>query len=145
MQHVHVTQHFRQPVSEVYAYLSEHENLGPLFGAKITRLNDGTDGARNGAGSARQLKLGPLPPFTETVVEAIPDQLIRYRITQGGILKDHEGVMRLSPQGDGTHLDYTITFEGKAPGIGPIAQRVLTRGISRALREAAARPQLASG
>ena len=26
MQHVHVTQHFRQPVSEVYAYLSEHED-----------------------------------------------------------------------------------------------------------------------
>ena len=142
MQRVHVTQDFRQPPSEVYAYLSEHENLGPLFGAKITRLNDGSDGARNGAGSARDLKIGPLPSFTETVVEAVPDELIRYRITRGGILKDHEGVMRFSPQGQGTHLDYTITFDGKAPGIGPIVQRVLTRGISQALREAAARPQL---
>jgi hypothetical protein len=142
MHRVHVTQDFRQPPGEVYAYLSEHENLGPLFGAKITRRNDGSDGTRNGEGSARDLRIGPLPTFTETVVEAIPGELIRYRITRGGVLKDHEGVMRFSPQGEGTHLDYTITFDGKAPGIGPVVQRVLTRGISQALREAAARPRL---
>ena len=100
MQRVHVTQDFRQPVSELFAYLSEHENLEPLFGAKIRRLSDGSDGTRNGAGSSRELKLGPLPPFVETNVEVIPDELVRYRITRGGVLKDHEGVMRFSSQGD---------------------------------------------
>ena len=142
MQRVHVTQDFRQPVSELYAYLSEHENLEPLFGAKITRLNDGTDGTRNGTGSARELRIGPLPPFTETIVEAIPDELIRYRITRGGVLRDHEGVMRFSAQGAGSHLDYTITFDGKLPGIGPVVQRGLQRAVSDGLRKAASRPQL---
>ena len=143
MQRVHVTQDFRQPVSELYAYLSEHENLGPLFGAKIKRLNDGTDGTRNGTGSARELRVGPTPPFTETVVEAIPDQLIRYRITRGGVLKDHEGVMRFSAGADGgSHLDYTIVFDGKLPGIGPLVQKMLTRNVSAGLRAAAARPTL---
>jgi polyketide cyclase/dehydrase/lipid transport protein len=142
MQRVHVTQDFRQPVSELFAYLSEHENLAPLFGAKVKRLSDGSDGTRNGAGSSRELKLGPLPPFVETNVEVIPDELVRYRITRGGLLKDHEGVMRFSSQGTGSHLDYTITFDGKVPGIGPVVQRSLTRGVSKALRQAAARERL---
>jgi hypothetical protein len=142
MQRVHVTQDFRQPVSELFAYLSEHENLEALFGAKIRRLSDGSDGTRNGVGSSRELKLGPLPPFVETIVEVIPDELVRYRITRGSVLKDHEGVMRFSSQGTGSRLDYTITFDGKLPGIGPLAQLTLTRGVSAGLRKAAARERL---
>jgi hypothetical protein len=139
MQHVHVTQEFGQPVQDVFAYLGEHENLGPLFGAKVTRLSDGSDGTRNGAGSARELRIGPLPGFVETNVEVVPDELIRYRITQGGVLKDHEGVMRFSPQGVGSRLDYTIQFDGKVPGLGPVVKAGLTRNISKALRRLATR------
>jgi hypothetical protein len=58
---VHVTQEFRQPVQDVFAYLGEHENLEPLFGAKVTRLSDGSDGTRNGAGSARRLAARGVP------------------------------------------------------------------------------------
>jgi hypothetical protein len=138
VQRVHVTQDFPQPVGELYAYLSEHENLEPLFGAKIRRLSDGSDGTRNGVGSSRELRVGPLPGFVETVTEAVPDQLIRYRITRGGVLKDHEGVMRFSSQGSGSRLDYTIVFDGKVPGLGPIVKLVLTRSISGGLRQHAA-------
>src|SRR4051794_24782616 len=139
MQRVHVTQDFAQPVDELFAYLSEQENLEPLFGAKIKRLSDGTDGTRNGAGASRELKVGPLPGFVETNVEVVPNELIRYRITRGGILKDHEGVMRFSSQGAGSHLDYTIDFDGKLPGVGPLVKTMLSRNISTALRKYAAR------
>jgi hypothetical protein len=138
VQRVHVTQDFPQSVEALYAHLSEHENLGPLFGAKVRRLNDGTDGTRNGVGSARELRVGPLPPFVETVTEAVPDKLIRYRITRGGVLKDHEGVMRFSGQGSGSRLDYTIDFDGKLPGIGPLVKVGLARSISTGLRRLAA-------
>jgi hypothetical protein len=139
MQQVHVTQDFPQPVEEIFAHLSEHTNLEPLFGAKVKRLTDGTDGTRNGAGSSRELRVGPLPSFVETNVEVIPNELIRYRITRGGILKDHEGVMRFSAAGDGSRVDYTIVFDGKAPGIGPVVKTMLTRNISRGLRTLAER------
>jgi hypothetical protein len=139
MQRVHVIQDFPQPVSELFAYLSEQENLEPLFGAKIKRLSDGDDGTRNGAGASRELRVGPLPGFVETNVEVIPDELIRYRITRGGILKNHEGVMRFSSQGDGgTLLDYTIEFDGKVPLLGPIVKRGLTKSIKDGLRRYAA-------
>jgi uncharacterized protein YndB with AHSA1/START domain len=138
MQTVHVTQDFPRPVEQVFAYLAEHENLAPVFHAKIRRLNDGTDGTRNGTGSAREMRVGLLPPFVETNVEVVPNELIRYRITKGGILKDHEGALRFTSRGDGSHLDWTITFDGKAPGIGPIVKAKLARDVSRAMRKLAA-------
>ena len=138
MQTVHVTQDFPQPVEQVFEYLAEHENLAPVFGAKIRRLNDGTDGTRNGTGSAREMRVGPLPRFVETNVEVVTNELIRYRITKGGILKDHEGVLRFTSRADGSHLDWTITFNGKAPGIAPIVKAKLTRDVSRAMGELAA-------
>jgi hypothetical protein len=134
MQRMHVTQDFPQPIDELFAHLSEQENLEPLFGAKIKRLSDGTDGTRNGAGASRELRVGPLPGFVETNVEVVPNELVRYRITRGGILKNHEGVMRFSSNGSGSRLDYTIDFDSKVPGLGPVIKRVLTRNISSGLR-----------
>jgi len=139
MQRVHVVQDFPQPVEELFAYLSEQENLEPLFGAKIKRLSDGTDGTRNGVGASRELKVGPLPGFVETNVEVIPNELIRYRITRGGVLKNHEGVMRFSSNGTGSRLDYTIDFDGKAPGVGPVVKAMLGRNVSAGLRKYAQR------
>jgi hypothetical protein len=134
MQRVHIVQDFSQPVEDVFAYLSEQENLGPLFGAKIKRLTDGSDGTRNGAGASRELRVGPLPGFVETNVEVVPNELIRYRITRGGVLKDHEGLMLFTRHGGGSRLEYTIVFDGKAPGVGPAVKAMLTRNISAALR-----------
>ena len=138
MQRVHVTQDFPHPVEQLFGYLAEHENLATVFGAKVKRLNDGTDGTRNGAGSAREMRVGPMPPFVETNVEVVPNELIRYRITRGGILRNHEGVLRFSSVGAGSFLDWTITFEGKAPGIGALVKAALTRNMSKALRQLAA-------
>jgi uncharacterized protein YndB with AHSA1/START domain len=138
MQTVHVTQDFPQTVEQVFAYLAEHENLAPVFGTKIRRINDGADGSRNGTGSAREMRVGPLPPFVETNVEVVPNELIRYRVTKGGILKNHEGVVRFTSRGDGSHLDWTITFDGKAPGIGQFVKSKLTRDVSRAMHKLAA-------
>jgi hypothetical protein len=139
MQRVHVIQDFPQPVDQLFAYLSEQENLESLFGAKIKRLSDGTDGTRNGVGASRELKVGPLPGFVETNVEVIPNELIRYRITRGGVLKNHEGVMRFSSNGTGSRLDYTIDFDGKAPGVGPVVKAMLGRNVSAGLRKYAQR------
>ena len=138
VQRVHVTQEFPQPVEESFAYLSEQENLEPLFGAKVKRLSDGTDGTRNGAGASRELRIGPLPGFVETNIEVIPNELIRYRITRGGVLKNHEGVMRFSRQGSGSRLDYTIDFDGKLPGVGALVKLALTRSITDGLKKYAA-------
>ena len=134
MQRVIIGQDFSAPPERVFEHLAEHENLEPLLGAKISRVRDGTDGSRNGVGSVRSLKVGPLPPFEETVTEVIPNELIRYRITKGGVLRDHEGTMRFTPNPDGgTHLHYEISFRGKVPGTGPVIAPGLRRNIQKGL------------
>ena len=109
-------------------------HIAPMFGAKINRLRDGTDGTRNGVGSVRQLKVGPAPPFEETITEVVPNELIRYRITKGSPLRDHEGVMRFSPNGEGTHLHYEISFNAVVPGLDRVVAAGLQRNIAKGLR-----------
>jgi len=131
---VHVTYDFAKPPERVFAYLAEHENLGPLFGAKVTRLRDGDDGERNGVGSARELKVGPLPPFVETVHEFAPHERILYRITKGSPLKDHVGLMEFSPrENGGTHFEYRIRIASAIPGLAPIVKAQLQRDVAKSL------------
>ncbi len=131
---VNVTHTYTSDPKTVFEALSEHENLGPVFGAKITRTSDG-DSHRNGVGSSRKLKIGPMPPITETVVVWEPNTHIEYLITKGGFpLKDHYGVQRLSPTDDGgTKIDYTIAFNTAIPGFAPVVAKQLTAALSKGL------------
>lgn len=132
---VHVERDLNAPPEAVFDHLAEHENLAALFGAKVRRLNDG-DTERNGVGSRRELKVGPLPPFEETVTQYVPGELIEYKITKGGVLNDHVGIMKFSSSASGgTHLDYRIRVAAKgpfAPLSGTIAKS-LSRNIEKGL------------
>ncbi len=135
VQRVIVDHDFPVPVERSFAYLAEHENLGGLFGAKVTRVRDGTDGQRNGVGSVRKLEVGPLPPFEETVTEVSENELIRYRITKGSPLRAHRGEMRFTPNPDGTsHLHYEISFGAVVPGLDFLIAKGLERNIAKGLR-----------
>lgn len=134
VQRVIIDRTFSKPPDRVFAYMSEHEHLADLFGAKVTRLRDGTT-ERNGVGSVRRLKVGPAPPFEETVTEFKPGELIRYRITKGSPLRDHEGVMTFSPEGGGTRLHYEISFRTKVPGLDRVIAAGLKRNIGKGLEK----------
>ena len=132
-QRVHVTHTYASDPATVYEKLAEHENLGPMFGAKITRVCDG-DVSRNGPGSTRRLKIGPMPAFEETTTKAEPHSLIEYKISKGGVLRGHWGVQRLTPTANGgTTLDYTIGFDLPVPGMAGLVGKALSRGIKRGL------------
>lgn len=131
MQRIEIDQAFTKPVDRVYAYLAEHENLGPLFGAKVTRVKDGAT-SRNGTGSVRALRIAVLPPFEETVTEAVENEVIRYRITKGSPLRGHHGEMTFSATPTGSHLRYVIEFGAVVPGL----DRVIKLGLERSLRKA---------
>ncbi|KRC66567.1 hypothetical protein ASE12_18395 [Aeromicrobium sp. Root236] len=132
-QRVHVTHTYTSDPVTVFEKLSEHENLGPMFGAKITRICDG-DTSRNGPGSTRALKIGPLPAFHETTTKAEPHHLIEYKISKGSPLRNHWGVQKLTPTADGgTHLDYTIGFDMLVPGMAALVGKVVQANIKKGL------------
>lgn len=137
MQHVSVTRQLAIPVDRAYAYLSELENIGEAApGLKVKRLNDGTDGTRNGVGARRSLSIGGLLPFEETVTEAVPNELIRYRITKGSPLRDHKGEVRFAASGTGTTVTWNIDFDSKVPGLGAPLAKGLTQVVGRAFANA---------
>ncbi len=131
--HVHVEHDFAKPPQPIFAYLAEHENLADVFGAKIERLRDGQDGERNGVGSARQLKIGPLPPFEETVTEFVPNERVVYRITKGSPLRGHVGVMTFAATPSGTRFVYDIRLASPIPGLALLVRAALTRSITQSL------------
>ena len=131
---VHVQRELAAPPEQVFDHLAEHENLAELFGAKVKRLNDGTDGNRNGVGSRRELKVGPLPPFEETTTRYERPELIEYKITRGGALKDHVGIMKFRPTpSGGTHFEYRIRVITKVPGMSGLVKASLQRNVEKGL------------
>lgn len=131
--HVHVEHEFAKPPERIFAHLSEHENLVEVFGAKVKRLRDG-EGERNGVGSMRELRVGPMPPFEETVTEFVPSQRIVYKITKGSPLKGHVGTMEFAPTpSGGTRFVYDIRIASPIPGVAPLVRASLTRSIERSL------------
>ncbi len=138
MQRIEITQDFPLPVERVYAYLSEHENLAPIFGAKIKRVCDG-ETSRNGPGSVRALRVGPGPWFEETVIEAVENERIVYRITRGSPLRDHRGTMAFSSTGNGSRLHYVIEFGSSVPGLDRVVKLGLERAVRRGLKRVPAR------
>jgi uncharacterized protein YndB with AHSA1/START domain len=135
--HVHIEHDFAKPPELIFAHLAEHENLGDVFGSKVTRLRDGEAGERNGVGSVRELQIGPLPPFEETVTEFVPPQRIVYRITKGSPLRGHVGVMTFAPASGsgGTHFVYDIRLASPVPGLALLVRTVLTRSITQSLEK----------
>jgi uncharacterized protein YndB with AHSA1/START domain len=130
---VHVEHDFAKPPQLIFAHLAEHENLAEVFGSTVTRLCDGEDGERNGVGSVRQLKIGPLPPFEETVTEFVPSERIVYRITKGSPLCGHVGVMSFAPVSGGTRFVYDIRVASPVPGLALLVRAMLTRSITQSL------------
>ena len=128
---VRVSQDFNKPVEEVYSWLSNHENLGPLFLLPVTRIKNGKTDI-NGVGSVR--RLGP-PPFgiQETIIAAETNKSIDYIITRfGGPVRNHGGRLDFTETSTGSRVDWNIEFDS-FPVIGPVLETVLTQAISRGL------------
>jgi hypothetical protein len=134
VQKIDIKMEFRRPVGELFALLSDHENMGPILGANVKRTRDGKD-SLNGLDSVRTLKIGPLPGFDETVTAFEKDKLVEYKITRGSPLKNHKGVMQFYPSGSGgSRLHYTIVFESRIPFLGPVVRAGLENSIRRGLK-----------
>jgi uncharacterized protein YndB with AHSA1/START domain len=134
MQKMRFVKDFDLPPEQVFEYFAEHENLGSVLGAAVTRVNDGTDGSRNGVGSTRRLKPpGPVPAFEETVTVFQPNDLIEYEVSKGTPLNHHHGEVRFTPAGSGTHMEWKIEIGTALPGLDWLIARVLIRNIGGGL------------
>jgi len=139
VQQVLIERDFEQSAERLFAYLSEHENLGAIFPFRVERVRDGENGDRNGVGSVRRLSFGGMLPLEETVTASEPNRRIAYRITKGSPLRGHRGEMLFSDRaGGGSHLRYEIVFGSPIPGVARIVAAGLRRSIAKGLDTVAA-------
>lgn len=133
--HIEVTQEFRKPVEQVFAYLADHNNLSSLFGVPVKRIQDGYD-EPNGVGSVRALGFGPLAT-EETVTGVVPNESIDYEITRnGGPILNHQGRIEFEKTSRGSRVTWHIRFDS-FPVIGAGVKKVLELGVTRGLRKLA--------
>ncbi len=132
---------FAAPRAKVFALISDHERFGRAAsgGMRLIRLKRvGTDlHEPNGVGSVRRIARGPLA-FEETVTRFVRDELIEYTVSRGSPLKNHLGHIEFSDVPEGTRMQWTIRFDPKIPGTGPLVAAVLSAilnsGFSRIAR-----------
>ena len=137
MQIVQLSQDSSRSVAELYAALSDHDRLGGVLGVPVKRIKAGKS-EPNGVGSVRRIGIGPLA-IEETVVGAVTDKSIDYKITKGGWpLKNHHGrlVFKALP-GGGSQVQWRIEFDGAVPGAAVLVKQLLGLAIGRGLRKLA--------
>ncbi len=137
MQIVQITQESSRAVADLYAALADHDRLGSVLGVPVKRIQDGKS-SPNGIGSVRRIGMGPLA-IEETVVGAVVDKSIDYKITRGGWpLKNHHGrlVFKALP-GGGSQVHWRIEFTAAVPGAAALVKQLLTLAIGRGLRKLA--------
>lgn len=136
MQNLSFERDFDLPPDQVFSYFAEHENLGGILDAKVTRIKEGTDGNPNGVGSVRSIKAGPVPAFEETVTVYEPNDLIVYTVTKGTPLNHHLGEVRFTPTPTGTKVKWDIEIGTALPGLDFVIGKVLKRNIGKGLAKA---------
>ncbi|MEX1667078.1 SRPBCC family protein [Zhongshania arctica] len=111
MKSVHIAVH-RQiacPVGDVFELLKDSEAMGKAAGMPMTLIVEGED--RDGPGAVRRVG-PPVVGVEETIIEVIPNELIRYRISRnGGPIKNYEAQMRVEAKNGGTELSWIMDFE----------------------------------
>lgn len=135
-QTIHFIQDYPFPVERVFGFFCDHEKLAKIYPGAFKRIVNSMDPQNaNGLGSVRLITSFPLM-IEETVTGFKENELIEYRITSRGPIKDHIGTMHFSSTGlDSCRLDYTIAFSSIIPGGGFLIKNVLERAIGNGIRE----------
>lgn len=109
---IEVSHQFSAPLSKVFADFEDHVEFGRILGVSIERIASGEDG-KNGLHSVRKISESFGGDFEETIVDYEREKRIIYRVTQGGLVKNHEGRLLFSRIGGATQVDYVISFDSK--------------------------------
>ena len=133
IQTITIKQVFNAPLKQVLSTLSDHNEFGRICGINMSRIKDGVEHL-NGLGSVREIKVGVLPAFQETITMFIDKERIEYKITQGSPIKNHLGVLIFSEVKGKTRLDYTIQLESKIPLTTLLIKSALGFGIKKGLK-----------
>ncbi|MUL47317.1 SRPBCC family protein [Mycobacterium sp. CBMA293] len=128
-----------RPIDVVWATLTDHEgmaNWGP--GMSVTIDEPGSPD-RNGLGAVRRISApGPAPAIVEEVVTFDAPNVFGYKARSGVPFPGYSGEVRLTSEGTGTRIDYTLNSSASFPPV-KLALAAVNQVLLRLLVKAAAK------
>jgi uncharacterized protein YndB with AHSA1/START domain len=139
MRSIHVTRTIPAPAEAVFDLLADHANYDrfrPIHASELLREGEP---APNGVGALREIKVRPLTFEEEITAYEWPTRLDYLIVKLNVPFEHHGGAIRLSPEGEGTHVDWRSSYTVPTPVVGGIQelvwQPVLARGFRRVLED----------
>ena len=125
------------PPELVFEVLTDHRAYAQLTPLRSSTLEREGEPAPNGIGAIRVLTLAG-PPLREEVTEYQPPSRFAYKLLTGIPVRDHRGMVDLTPSGHGTHLTWEVVSVPSIPapdaawgaGVKQVIKPLL-KGISR--------------
>jgi uncharacterized protein YndB with AHSA1/START domain len=139
MRSIHVTRSIAAPPAAVFDRLADHANYEHFRPIHASRLLREGEPPPNGVGAVREIKVRPLT-FEEEITAYERPTRLDYLIVQLNVpFEHHGGTIRLSPNGDGTDVDWRSSYTVPTPLVGGLQelvwQPVLARGFRRVLED----------
>jgi len=139
MESIHVTRTIPAPPEAVFDRLADHANYERFRGVHGARLVREGEPPPNGLGAVREIKVRPLT-FHEEITAFERPARFEYLIVKLNVpFEHHGGSIRLTPDGDGTHVDWRSSYEVPTPLVGRLQEvvwkRMLVRGFTRVLED----------
>ena len=114
----------------VYALLRDGSTWpawGPIDSFALAR--PGAD-EPEGVGAVRELRSGRVTGRDE-IVELVPDRRLSYAHTSSLPVRDYRGDVDLEALPGGTRIRWTVAFDPKFPGTGPLVRRALDGFVAK--------------
>ena len=83
-----------------------------------------------GVGAVRVLRNGRVTG-RDTIVELVPDRRLSYTHASSLPVRDYRGDIDLEPVAEGTSIRWSVAFDPKLPGTGPLVRRALDGFVAK--------------
>ena|SRR5690349_9950505 len=136
MARVQFTRHIAAPPETVWEILADHRGMPGWTAIRTVELEREGEPAPNGVGAIRRLAAAPLaPPLREQVTRFEEARRLDYTLLSGAPVRDYEAKVILTPAGGDTHVDWSVTFQPRVPGVQLVVKQVigmLVKGLAKA-------------
>ncbi|AHH98451.1 SRPBCC family protein [Kutzneria viridogrisea] len=138
MTEYHTTRKVSVPPDSVWAVLADHEGMPRWTASRSAHLERIGDQDRNGVGAIRALGT-PVGRIREEITEFDAPNRLVYRMLSGAPVRDYVGTVRLSPDGAGTLIEWSVSFVPRLPGVQLVIKALIGQLATGLAKESARR------
>lgn len=120
------------PVEQAWKVLADHAGMSKWGPITATVEKPGAP-ERDGVGAVRRIAApGPAPAIVEEITAYDAPTRLGYKALAGVPFKDYSGEVVLSPAGNGTRIEWTLTARSRVPFVEQAALKAVSVALLKA-------------